>query len=174
MVGQRDLAQRRRPATLGAGFGGGVECRDMIAETVDQVPVEPPRLRERVEGERPIEAAHHDDPVERLALARKADGTPCSARQPADLEIERGCGPPVERQLGLAGRFAQRRRREIEIGELDRALQLIGAVSGKKHEGNMGLDDVDPLDPGAVGGRLAQKGDDLALPFGIRRDARVH
>ena len=38
----------------------------------------------------------------------------------------------------------------------------------------MGLDDVDPLDPGAVGGRLAQKGDDLALPLGRRRGARAH
>ena len=88
MVGQRNRAQRRRPAMLGAGFGGGVECRDMIAETVDQVLVERRRLRERVEGERPIEAAHHDDPVERLALARQSRRHPVH-RAPAGRSRDR-------------------------------------------------------------------------------------
>jgi hypothetical protein len=38
----------------------------------------------------------------------------------------------------------------------------------------MGLDDVDPRDPGAVGGRIAQKGDDLALWLLLRRGGGVH
>jgi hypothetical protein len=38
----------------------------------------------------------------------------------------------------------------------------------------MGLDDLDALDPGTVGGRIAQKGDDLALPFGLGRGGGGH
>jgi hypothetical protein len=83
-----------------------------------------------------------------------------------DLEIELGCGAPVEPKLGLAAHAAQLGGREIEVGVLHRAFQLVGAVTGEKDDRRMCLDDVDPLHRPAIRGWSAEKIDDGALIVG--------
>ena len=80
----------------------------------------------------------------------------------AGLEIERGRGAAVQRQLGGAGRRALLHRGEIEIAEAHGPLQLVGEATGQKDGGDMGLDVLDRF-RSAIAGRVLQEGDGLGL-----------
>jgi len=75
--------------------------------------------------------------------ATPKDGAVRAAADRSDFEIELGRGAAVELELGRAGGAPERGAGKIEIGVFDRALQLIGARTGEKHDRGMRLDDID-------------------------------
>ena len=163
MVGRGDVVERRPAAPIGAPLGRVVELGDVVGEPVHQSGVELAGLRQRVKQQRLIEAPHRHDPVDLRSLIAEAHQARRIAAEPADFEIEHGRGAPVQRQLGRAGLTAAPGGGKIEIGQLDRALQLVGPLAGQKNQRHMGFDNFDPLDRRPVGICAAEKGNRLAL-----------
>jgi len=120
------------------------------------------RLGERVEQVVLFEAPHDDDPVDRLAVAVERQGAVRRPRDGRDFEIDIGRGAAVERQLLFAGKFARFGIGEIDIGQFNRAFELVDAIPGEKNARDMGLDDLD-LGRDAVGVGPAQKRDRALL-----------
>ena len=138
---------------------------DPVGEVAHQRGRQPAVLGHAVEQRRLVEAAHHQHPVDRR---RRAEGQFArrGAAERADLEIELGCRAPVELKLGHAGQPAPLGGREIEVGVLYRALQLVRTVAGEKDDRRMGLDSLDPLHRRAIGGWSPEKIDDVTLIVG--------
>ncbi len=149
-------------AEVARDLGRIVEGGDPVGEVAHQRRRQPAVLGHAIEQRRLVEAAHHQHPVDRR---RRAEGEPARrvAAERANLEIEFGRGATVERELGAAGRLAQRNGRVVEVGEADRALQLVGVIPGEEDERGMGLDAFHRSGIGTVGVRPRQEGDDLAL-----------
>ena len=174
MVGLGDIPERRRRAPVRALLGRGVKLRDMVGERIYQRPVQFSRLGERIEQQRLVEPPHDDDPVNRRAVLGEGDFAGRIACQPAQIEIKRWRGAAVQHQFGRARRAPLLDGREIKVGQLDRAFELVGVVAGKKHQRNMGLDPLDPFNPGPIRTRPAEKRDRLALIVGFYLAGRAH
>ena len=128
--------------------------------------IEPVRLRQRFEEQRLIEAPHDHDPIDRLTLAREADGVYSRAGECEHLEIEGRRRATVQNQLALAGSLSQLRRREVEIGVFYRALQFVDMLPGNEYQRCMRLDRLDPINALIVGRRVLQECDDVSLIIG--------
>ncbi len=139
-----------------------MEGGNPVAEIAHQRRRERAALRHAVEQLRLVEAPHDQHPVDRR---RAAEGEPTggAAADRTNLEIELRRRPPVERELGAAGGLAALEGGIVEIGEADRPLQLVGIGPGQEDERGVGLDPLDGTGVGAVGIRLRQEGDGLAL-----------
>ena len=157
------LQHLSRTAAVRALLGELMKAHDMVSEPIDNHWIEAARLGQRLEQQRLIEAPHHDDPFDRLALPRKADGTCRGLDQRANIEIKIGCRAPVQRQFSFAGPSAQLRGREVEIGVFYGALHLVDAVARDKDPGGMGFDGLDPIDTHAVRRRVLQERDGRLL-----------
>ena len=121
-----------------------------------------------------VECLHLDQPVDDLAGAVEDQPAVSVARHRDHALIEVRRCPPVQRKFARARRFSELQRREIGIGEPDRALQLQGAVARQKDVRNMRGDDLD----GVAGPASAfEEGDDIRLAgvgaFGLYRIAQV-
>ncbi len=84
-----------------------------------------------------VEAAHFDNGVDEFARAIERESAIRLAGDAPRAKIERRRGAPVERDLALAHGEPLSRRREIEIGKGDRALQFEGARSAEHDARNM-------------------------------------
>ena len=91
------------------GLAGGDECR------------KPP-----VGGH----AAHHDEGVARHTVGAGDVGHP---------EVHVWSEAPVELHLAVADRFAHGSVAEVEEPEINRLLELVGAVTEEEHRGRVGL-----------------------------------
>ena len=109
----------------------------------------------------------------RVALALEAEAAVGPAPDGAGLEIERGRGAPVQRQLGGASGRSLLHRGEIEIAEAHGPLQLVGEASDQKDGGDMGLDALDRFGLSAIAGRVLQEGDGLGLIIDDHRGAPI-
>jgi hypothetical protein len=167
VIGPGNVRERGGAALLRAPLGGVVELCDMVGERIHQWPVERSLLGQRVEQRTLVEAFHHDNPVDSRAVLDKADLSCRVAAEPAQIEVKRRRGAAVQRQLGGTGGAPLPGGRKIEIGELDRALQFVGAVAGEKHQGHMRLDPLDQVNPRPVRGRPSEKSDRCALVVGL-------
>jgi len=96
--------------------------------------VEATRLGQRIEQQVLIEPPHHDDPIESLAVRRKADGASGAAEEAANLLVKRWRGAPVQYQFGFAGAPSQIRGRKVEIGIPYCPLQLEDAIACDKDQ----------------------------------------
>ena len=110
-----------------------------------------------------VKATHDDHPVDRVVarLARIAQDEGAIAAPPdrRNPEIDFGRELTVDVDLGGTHDGAPARSREIHVGELHRALQLVGAFARKKHDRAMGVDAARRCQPGT------EKVDDLRLIF---------
>ena len=108
-----------------------------------------------------VEPAHRDRPFDDLAVARQRQ---CAVRLPCDRDhakINLRREPAVDLKLGLACRFAQRQRGEIQKRIADGTLDLEGAVAGQEHHRRVGIDT--PHRRAAVSLRIGQEREDIAL-----------
>src|SRR5260370_17961284 len=64
----------RRAAMIKVPLGGSVKLGNMVGKLIHYVPIEGTRLGERIEQQSLTETPHHEDPIESLAVRRKADG----------------------------------------------------------------------------------------------------
>ncbi len=113
------------------------------------------------------EAGHFDHDID--SLSRAIEGEP-AIRLPvygADAEVEVGGRAAVEFHLAQTELVAQFIGGEIDIGQLDGALQLEGPVIHQEDDGNMGFDDLHGAGL-AIAFRLAQEGDHLRLIMNIQ------
>ena len=69
---------------------------------------------------------HHQHPVDRLAMTERQSSVRLAADR-FDAPIKCGGGAPVKRQFGLADGLALCRGGKVEIGQADRALELVRA-----------------------------------------------
>ena len=107
-----------------------------------------------------VEAVHFERPLDDIAVPAERKRA-VAAHDRDHLAIEFGRERAVGRNLGFERGLALVERREIEEREFDRALDLVGGVSGQEHRGRMG---IDALDGGsAVGCRLGEQSKDLVL-----------
>ncbi|MEP6631872.1 MAG: hypothetical protein ABJA89_15495 [Lapillicoccus sp.] len=85
-------------------------------------------------GQAPVvrHAAHHQDVLARVPVG-------IVHRRHAEVDI-RG-DAPVHRQLAATGELAARAGREVEEAEVDRLLDLVGAVPHEQDDRRMGLAD---------------------------------
>jgi len=141
----------------------------MVGKLSHQGRIQSTSLGELVEQRRLIESPHHYDPIDHGTLSPEADRTIHGAGQRSDLKIKVRRRAAVERELSLAGYPALFRGREVEVRKFYRALELVCAVAREKDQRNMGFDDIDPRDCRSIGGRPAQKIDDVVLIIGHRR-----
>ncbi len=85
-----------------------------------------------------VETVHHHEPVD--DFAGTADGEPGRrALERNNVAIDVGSQAAIEPQLGTARRLATIKRREIEIRETNRLLELVGAAVGEKNLRHMRL-----------------------------------
>ncbi len=170
-IGLDQRRHRGAAAALAADLRLFVELHYMRCERQHQRRGEAAGSGDVLQQQRLLEAPHHHDPVERLAFAGPVEGAVRPAHDRPDLQVELRCGAPVQRQFRGTGGAAPRDGGKIGIRVFDRALQLVGAVAGEKHDRDMRLDRLDRPDHAAIRRRLAQKGDDLALRVSHRRRA---
>jgi hypothetical protein len=78
-----------------------------------------------------IQAAHDDQPVRDGAGAADAKAVGGGGER-CDTDVDVGCKPSVEADLGPAGRLATLQGGKVEIGETHRLLQLVDPVSGQE------------------------------------------
>ena len=133
-IGRGDFLHDRGAAMIGARLGLVVKLGDVRREFEYDRGREPAGARDRVEQLILRKAPHDNDPIERRAIAAPADAAVGPPRDRPDLQIQLRCGAAVERHFRLAGGMPRFRCREIEIGEFDRALQLVGARSRQEHD----------------------------------------
>jgi len=115
-----------------------VEIRQHIGKAID-VPGPEAALRDQpVEHEALIEPLHMHQPIDWRSVAAEREA-PCGLGERHDAEIDVRREPPVEPDLSAAGQFAPHQRREIEIGEPYRLLQLEDVVADEKHPRHMRL-----------------------------------
>jgi hypothetical protein len=145
----------------------------MVGQLIHHLPVEATRFREGIEEQRLIEPPHHDDPIESLAIRRKADVAVRAAEKAANLLVKRRRGAPVQELFGFAGAPPEICGREVEIRIRYRSLELEGALACEKNQRSMGFDDLDAIYSGTVGGRIFKKGDDVSLIFAQERLYKV-
>ena len=144
-------------------LGGSVKPGNMIGQPIHYLPIEAAGRGERIEQQRLIEPPHHDDPVESLAVRRKANGAVSPAEETPNLLIKRRRGAPVQEQFGFAGAPSEIRGREVQIGVGYRALQLEDALARDEDQRSVSFQDFDAIHSRAVGGGVFQKGDRVLL-----------
>jgi hypothetical protein len=84
-------------------------------------------------------AAHHHHPVDHIANIPVQRAIRPGANG-ANIKIEIGRGPPVERQFGAASILSRRQRREIEIAQIHRPLELENLIARQKDHRAMRVD----------------------------------
>ena len=134
VIGLGNFGERGSTTALRPRLGFFVKRSDVVGEPVHQRAVEPARARERVEHQLLVEAPHHDDPVERRPVIDKPELSGRVMPDPPQVQIKRGRGAAVQRQLGGARRPPLLGVRKIEIGQPDRALQLVGVAASQKDQ----------------------------------------
>ena len=117
-----------------------VELSDGLCRFLHQAAVQAAPPGQAVEQGVLVEALHFHQPVHGLAFAAEAKAAAIAAGDRLDAQVHAGCGAPVDGHLGLAGGAAQLGRGEIEIGEADRFLQLVGALARQEDDGDVGFD----------------------------------
>ena len=104
------------------------------------------RLGELIGLRHLIEAPDHHDPIDHPTLGGEADPAIWGADHRSHPEIQLRRGALVQFKLGLAGCPTPLCVREVEVGKLDCAFELVGRVGARKNQRHMGFDDVDALD----------------------------
>ncbi len=84
-------------------------------------------------------ATHAQHPFDRFAGTAQL-GRTGAARDRQQVEVELGRGAPIQAQFLGQEMPAQGQGREIQEGELDRLLELVGVVAGKPDGRDMGID----------------------------------
>ncbi len=144
-VAARECAQRRHrvvgPAAqrLGPVSADGdrrplVELREADPEPVDRGRIG--RAAREAGGERVglVVAAHLDDVLDRVrVIAREQRGLVASEHEAAQASVDVGRERAVELDLGVAGRASPFERGEVEEGQPDRLLDLVGRRVGQQH-----------------------------------------
>ena len=133
-------------------------CRVVEAGEQARQRLERPRLpapQQRGEGAPLVEAAHLDDMRDRIGMVGLVElQSRPAAHDGAHAEVDVGRQAPVEPHLLLAHVPASLRGAVVHEGQTDGLLELVRALAGEKHPGDVGLANLDLLH--AVDGRVAQ------------------
>ena len=163
LIAVDDPGKSASAAEIPVDLGAAVKVCDPIGELAHQRRGESPLLGQAIEEAGLIEAAHDHDGIDESTLALEAEAAAGPAPDRAGLEIERGRGAPIQRQLGGAGRRPLLHRGEIEIAVAHGPLQLVGETADQEDGGDMGLDALDRFGFSAVARRILQEVDGLGL-----------
>jgi hypothetical protein len=147
------------PLAVDDRLGGGMKKLKSLRQPAEQRRIEPTASRAVVEQRVVGETAHFEQPVDSVAMPVDRQTTIGLARDRMQREIEIGCGAAVEPQFRFERRVAACGRREVEIVEAHRALELPRAIAGEENARGMGIDAPD----GRIGakGPAFEKGDDV-------------
>lgn len=142
------------------GTGVPIKAGKLARQRLDREPAGAPRRDETIEHPALIEAAHLHEPLDDFASA--ADCKPRGrGAQRNRIQIDIAGKPPVQSDFGAAGQRALFQRREVEIREADRLLELVDKAAGQKNPRHVGLADLHLAGGCIVGARVAQEGDFL-------------
>ena len=156
-----DVAQRRRARVRVGGAmprtGGrpAVEARKRGAELGER------RFRQALRREPPVEPigrgelAHLHGVLERRLAPDSRRRRRAADRHDAEIELRRE--PPIHAQLLVAEALAKLQRAEVDERQLDGLLDLVGVAPRQEHPRDVGLDELDLADAGAVTARIAQR-----------------
>ena len=108
-----------------------------------------------------VETGHLHRVFHRRALAVDRERSVSALRDRNDAAIDLWGKRAADLKFVLAGGLALRKRRVIEIGKADRALDFERTVAGEKHRRRMGIDPTHL----AVPCRVGQEGEHLVLHF---------
>ena len=138
----------------GAG-GAGSACacagRHDAAEMIGERGVDAAGIRQMIERQRIVEAAHLDRPFDRLAAPVECERAVRRARDRHHPQIDLRRERPVDLKLRLAGGLALLQRGEIQKRKPHRALDLQRALAGQEYRGRMGVDPFDRGPPWVAG-----------------------
>jgi hypothetical protein len=116
-----------------------MEGVDTIGQVYEHLWIEAAFARDRIEQGVVGKSPHFEQPIDGFAVAANVK----SGRCPDDRmhgQIKIGRGSAVEIKFCFERRAATRRRRKIEIGIADGALQFPRSVAGKKDACRMRID----------------------------------
>ena len=116
-----------------------VKPGDFVGQRVEQGQVELTGLGEPVEQGVLVETRHGHHCIDEFARAVEGEFAVALAGDASGLAIDPGRRATVQRDFRFAGFEPQLRGGEIEIGRLDRTLELEGLVSGEQDGRNMGF-----------------------------------
>ena len=139
----------------GAGAGTVIERHQQLHELVDVAPRQLTRFEDAGAVEALVHLSHHHQPVDHPTVAAQTELS-VFVSDGRDTEIDVGCQAAVQLDLGAAEFFAAVERREVEEAEVDRLLQLVGALAGEEDRGDVRLHELDPLHPGTIERRPTQ------------------
>src|SRR5690606_580893 len=88
-----------------------------------------------------IEALHFHHGVDQFTLAVERQAAIALAGDASHAPVQRGCRAAIQLDLVFTGGGAQRRGREVGVGQEQRPFQLPDGVSAQHHHRDMGLDD---------------------------------
>ena len=133
-IGAERFDPRLRVDRPGSGVGGG----DGAAQHVGQCFVH--AAGEAVEGFGLVETLHLERPLDRLAGAADRERAAGLTGDRHHAAVDFGRVGLIDRNLGLAGGPALFKRRIVEEGESDGALDLEHPVGGQKYRRRMSID----------------------------------
>ena len=133
----------------------GVKTRNLVGERIEMPRGQRAALRHRVEHHVLIEAPHLDHRIQKRAGAVEF-GAACPVGDAPHAEIQLRRGAAVEAQLLFAGGQSLLGRGEIEIGQMQRALELEHTRAREEQMRDMRVDPLDGI-PRPVGRRIRQK-----------------
>ena len=112
------------------GAGPAIKLHEHRCEPIELPAAQPALLDRAVEHLRLIEARHHDQPIDHLAVAGDCKSTR-RTHQRHDAAINIRGKPPIETKLCAASGFTPRQAGEVEIGKADRLLELVGKIAAR-------------------------------------------
>ena len=154
-LGDRRRASERRDCI--AMLGPGMEATQQRTDFRDGVWREPPSLEQRFHHPVLGQPAHLHRVVDDLAGATDVDAILIGSDRD-NFQVQIRAEAPVESEFLLAAETAQLQRREIQEGEANLALDLVGEVTGQEDHGHVGADGPDLTRRMRVGSRLAESG----------------
>ena len=165
-----DALDCRATAGLAVHLGELVEIGDRIGQHVDfgRRQLASPGLG--IPKRLLVESLHHDQPVDRFAVAAETERAVAAANHRLDPFVKKRRRPSIDGHLIVAEPAPALGVGIIQIGKANRAFQLVGAIAGEKDDRDMRVDAPDRF-ADAIAFRPGQEFDDLRLGVSDHRPA---
>jgi hypothetical protein len=149
-----------------------VEPGDGIRKLGHEGAGQPALLGHSIEKVGLVEPPHDHGPFDGLAIASQGEARLARAGYCEGVQIKAGRGAAIECDFPLAGPFPVGEGREIHVGKLHGALDLVSAGACQENHGTVRVEAFHRL--AAVGGRVLQERRDLTLVRHLMGAIRKH
>jgi hypothetical protein len=134
-------------AVVRAVFRREVERRDRSTESLHQLDLEMPCCCQPIEQARLRKSIHLDEPVDRYPGGSEPVRTVLAARDGDHAAVEGRRQTAVQDHLRFAETATALGGREIQVVEAHGALQFVGVLACKEHDGRMRVDALHAFTP---------------------------